>query len=446
MIEKDSSKKDANQTNAKSGGSRSLALERSEGNRSKPEKPNGLIALGTSSSETLAGPDPRFVVTIDKAMWAKWGFQYPVTYVFRVEGVSPQWQARWRDNPRGAWKPFCSRTESDFFIGLEGVRLDSPLGKAYVSVGFHANNTIEIQFFGVEKAAFESVARYYDNRKAAYTLSNDNWGCNPWAHPGAPWRGPNDDESDCYQAALHVCRNFHLPLSIAINSRSAGGEAMWKLMQEELDRRDNSWDPTDHGWTHPKNREAYLVHGYNQEILGCRDDILKRLRNIPYGQYVFEHILTHGYVDETIQETDEGEFLFVRGFNWLDNPKSTNYETWNGKYRFYGIGGLSTKGYDRLLSRREPKGRYYASDVAELNEAFDTVYRDGGIFYALWHPDQFKNSVLYNPAPGIDGIEGSTLMEHLRHVANRKDVWYVANGWLYSYRYVAEHAQIVAEL
>jgi S-adenosylmethionine synthetase len=24
-------------------------------------------------------------------------------------------------------------------------------------------------------------------------------------------------------------------------------------------------------------------------------------------------------------------------------------------------------------------------------------------------------------------------------VANRKDVWYVANGWLYSYRYVAEN-------
>ena len=384
------------------------------------------------------------MVTIDQDMWAEWGFQYPVTYIFRVEGVSPQWQVKWRDNLDSAWKPLLRRSASDFFNGLECVRLNSLPGKTFVSIGFHASNTIEIQFSGVGNAAFESIARYYDNRKAAYTLSNDNWGCNPWANPGARWQGLNNDKSDCYQAALHVCRSFHLPLSIAINSRASGGEAMWQIMQEELDLSDNSWEPAVHGWTHPKDREAYLVNGYQREILGCRDDILKRLHNIPYGQYVFEHILTHGFVDETIQETDDGEFLFVRGFNWLDNPKSTDYATWNGKYRFYGIGGLSTKGYDTLLSRREPKGRYYASDVAELNEAFDTVYQAGGIFYALWHPDQFQNSVLYDSAPGINGVQGSTLMQHLSHVANRKDVWYVANGWLYSYRYVAEHAHIIA--
>jgi len=427
MIETDSSKNNTNQTNATSA-----------------EKPKGLIALGTDSPDTLGSSDPRFVITIDKDMWTKWGFQYPVTYIFKFEGVSPQWQVKWRDKIDSGWKPFLNRTDSDFFNGLEGVRLDSLLSKAYVSVGFHASNTIEIQFSGVEKVVFESVARYYDNRRAAYTLSNDNWGCNPWANPGAQWRGANDDESDCYQAALHVCRNFNLPLSIAINSRAAGGEAVWQIMQAELALCDNSWEPAVHGWTHPKNREAYLVNGYQQEILGCRDDILKRLRNIPYGQYVFEHILTHGYVDETIRETDDGEFLFVRGFNWLDNPESTGYEIWNEKYRFYGIGGLSTKGYDTLLSHRDPKGRYYASDVAELNEAFNTVCQAGGIFYALWHPDQFKNSVLYDPAPGIDGVTGSTLIQHLSHVANRKDVWYVANGWLYSYRYVAEHAHIVA--
>ena len=436
MIATASTKKNDNTTKAKSGGFRS--------NRAKPAEPHGLLALETSSSGTIVGPHLRFSVHIDKAMWTKWGFQYPVTYIFRVEGVSPQWQVRWRDQLDNAWKPLLKRTENDFFNGLEVVRFASLLGKAYVSVGFHASNTIEIQFSGVDKAAFESIAGYYDNRQAAYTLSNDNWGCNSWANPGARWRGPNDDESDCYQASLHVCRSFHLPLSIAINSRAAGGEAMWKLMQEELDLNDKSWEPAVHGWTHPKDREAYLVNGYQQEILGCRADILQRLHNLPYGQYVFEHILTHGYEDETIQETDDGEFLLVRGFNWRDNPKSTDYAAWNGKHRFYGIGGLSTKGYDTLLARRSPKGRYYASDVAELNEAFDTVYQAGGIFYALWHPDQFKNSVLYDPAPGIDGVEGSTLMEHLVHVANRKDVWYVANGWLYSYRYVAEHAHIVA--
>jgi len=42
----------------------------------------------------------------------------------------------------------------------------------------------------------------------------------------------------------------------------------------------------------------------------------------------------------------------------------------------------------------------------------------------------------------VDGVAGSTLMLHFTHVANRRDVWYVANGWLYSYRFGAQHAKV----
>ena len=33
-------------------------------------------------------------------------------------------------------------------------------------------------------------------------------------------------------------------------------------------------------------------------------------------------------------------------------------------------------------------------------------------------------------------------MQHLRYVSGRPGDWYVANGWLYSYRYVAENARV----
>jgi hypothetical protein len=414
------------------------------------------ILLTATCTDSLARGQPpaagaAFTISIDEAMFRKFGFQYPATYVFRLADISAEVQVRRRDGDSRPWTTLEKKTTGDFYSGIECVRFDKEASRAYVSVGFNATNAIELEFLGARSAEFDSVARYYDGRKAAYTLSNDNWGCNAWAHPGAPWCGPTDDESDNYQAALHVCRGFHLPLSIAINSRSAGGESTWRIMQEELDRGDRapsegwSWEPAVHGQTHPKDAAAYQVRGYRDEILGCREDILKRLHNIPYGQYVFEHILTHGYQDETLQSTDAGEFLFLRGFNWLDNPSSNDYSAWNKKYRFYGIGGLNTKGYDALLERREPKGRYYARDVAELNAAFDKVYQSGGIFYALWHPDRFRNSVIYDPRPGIDGKQGSTLVQHLAHVANRKDVWYVANGWLYSYRYVAQSARVASK-
>jgi hypothetical protein len=349
-----------------------------------------------------------------------------------------------RDSDSAAWTRLRETGPADFFNGIECVRLDRAGNRAYVSVGFKTTNSIELEFPGAESVRFESVARYYDDRKAAYTLSNDNWGCNPWAHPGAPWRGATDDASDNYQASLCVCRGLRLPVTMAINTRMAGGEPWWRTMQKELDRRDYSWEPAVHGLTHPRGPKEYEILGYQQEILGCRADILGRLRGIPYGQHILEHILTYGLEDEMIYRTDAGEFLFLRGFNWLDNPRSVDYVPWNKTYRYYGVGGLNTKGYDSILERREPKGRYYANDVAELNEAFDKVIRAGGLFYALWHPDRFHNSVVYDPRPGVDGKQGSTLVAHLTHVAGRKDLWYVANGWLYSYRYVAENASVLA--
>jgi hypothetical protein len=403
-----------------------------------------LFGLSAGSSLECEAAAPTFTVSVDRAKQSKFGFQYPATYVFQVAGVAPDAQVRRRDSDSAAWTPLEWKTAADFFNGIECARLDKPSGKLFVSVGFKTGNTIELELAGVGSAKFESAAKYYDGRKAAYTLSNDNWGCNAWAHPGAPWKGPTHDESDNYQAALHVCRGFHLPVTMAINSRSAGGETTWKNMQDELDKRDFSWEPAVHGQTHPKNAAQYLIRGYKTEILGCREDILSRLKNIPYGQHIYEHILTFGHEDDMIQVTDAGEFLFLRGFNWLDNPTSTGYAAWNQKYGFYGIAGLNTKGYDRIFETRKPAGRYSAADVADLNQAFDKVCQAGGIFYALWHPDRFQNSVIYDPSPGVDGVRGSTLMQHLAHVANRKDVWYVANGWLYSYHYVAENAQVTA--
>ena len=390
----------------------------------------------------VAAAETTHTITIDEKAWRKWGLQYPATYVFQVSDVPTQLAVLRRDQASQPWIGLSSKTGDEFFNGVEGVRVDRETKKVYASVGFKTANTIELKFVGPQSVKFEAVAKYYDGRKAAYTLSNDNWGCNAWGHPGAPWKGETDDESDNYQAALHVCRSFHLPLSIAINSRSAGGDACWRLMQEELDRGDASWEPAVHGWTHPKDAAAYAVHGYKQETVGCREDILQRLHNIPYGPYIVEHILTHGYQDDALLANDAGEFLFLRGFNWLDNPSSNEYVAWNKQYGFYGVGGLNTRGYDSLLEKREPKGRYFAADVAHLNQGFDEVLKSGGVFYALWHPDRFQNSILYDRRPGIEGQQGSTLIQHLAYVANRKDVWYAANGWLYVYRFVAENASV----
>jgi hypothetical protein len=389
-----------------------------------------------------ADPSKAFTVSIDRPMWDKWGFQYPVTYVFRVTEAGSEAKVERRDGPSGAWAALAPRRADVRFNGVEGVRWDATGGRAYVSVGFRTANTIELRFSGVGSAVYDSAARYYDNRKAAYTLSNDNWGRVATANPGAAWQGATNDASDKYQAAVHVCRGLGLPLSIAINSRMAGRATMWQRMQEELAHGDFGWEPAVHTHAHPCSVAAYRADGYPTQILGCRDEILKKLTTIPYGQHVFEYILPCGYHDDELAATAAGEFLFVRPYNGHDNPASTEYAAWNVKHRYYDGAGFETKSYDGVLERRRPKGRYYAADVALLNAAFDAVCLKGGIFYAMWHSDRYQNSVIHDTLPGADGTAGSTLIQHLTYVASRKDVWHVANGWLYSYRYVAENARV----
>lgn len=409
------------------------------------------VALSTSPSKVLQAAERAsespvvFSISMDRAPWEKWGFQYPVTYVFRVSAVSPDARAERHDGPSDLWKPLGNKAPGDFFNGVECVRWDRPRGRAYVSVAFGATNTIELRLTGVGSAAFESTAKYYDDRKATFTLSNDNWGNRAAAKPGAAFQGEDNDASDKYQAALHVCRRFHLPVSIAINSRLSGDGAMWQRMREELARKDFSWEPAVHSRSHACSAAAYSVHGYRSEILGCRDDILTNLSDIPYGQYLFEYILPCGYYDDQVAATAAGEFLLLRAYNGRDNPASTQYGDWDTEHRFYGKVGFETKSYDRVLQRRKPAARYHADDVTQLNSAFDAVHQQGGIFYAMWHSDRYQNSVIHDPRPGVDGESGSSLIQHFAHVANRHDVWYVANGWLYAYHFAAQHARVTPQ-
>jgi hypothetical protein len=383
-----------------------------------------------------------FGISIDERMREKWGCQYPVTYVFHVSDISGRTTVLQRDADSEPWRPLERKTSEDVFNGVSCVRFEQVQGKAYVSVGFGKTGRIELRFVDAGPVEFDEVAKYYDARKAAFTLSNDNWGRQTTANSGAPWKGMTDDASDKYQASVHACRMYHLPVSVGINSRMNGGRAVWERMQKELDRGDRSWEPVVHTRTHPCSEKAYRVGGYTQEIVGCRDDILQNLRSIPYGQYVFEFIPPCAYQDDAMERAAAGEFLFVRDWNGRDNPASTGYVPWNSEHRYYGIGGRQTKSYDAVMEARRPKGRYYAEDVAALNGAFDRVLQQGGIFYAMWHADRYANSVLYDPRRGVDGVAGSTLMQHFAHVANRPNVWYVANGWLYCYRFVAQRTKV----
>ena len=116
-----------------------------------------------------------------------------------------------RDAAGDPWTPLESKTRDESFNGVECVRYDPEAKRVYVSVGFKSSPTIDLDFSGAEKVEFVEIARYYDGRKAAYSLSHRQLGLSgDGLNPGAPWKGADDDQSDNYQAALAVCRSHRL--------------------------------------------------------------------------------------------------------------------------------------------------------------------------------------------------------------------------------------------
>jgi len=419
-----------------------------------------------NNNKTVTPTPSVFRLSIDKTLWKKWSFKYPVTYVFNLSQAPRNAKVMWRSSINDSWAPLCVKKESDFFNGVDAVRFDKTNKKAYVSVGYKTSHIIYLAFKNIATVTYDFTAKYYDNRKAAYTLSMDNWGMNNKrdlprsagsSYPGVQCSAMTDDNGDKYQAATWAARLYQLPISVAINSigrdqsNSPCADNIWPLINAELKK--GGLEPAVHTRHHPYRLSDYLKYdGYAGEIIGCRDDLLARLTNIPYGQHVYEFILPTGLDNEELETTCSGEFLFLRDWKNSDSPAGTTYVTWNTEYHYYGIGGFQTKTYDRVFEGLDPnghkkdmqhKGRYYQTEVEALNAAVDKVFAAGGVFYAMWHPDRYLNSVIYDNAdPPEEGKSGSSLVQHFKHISQRKDIWYAANGWLYLYHLNAAKTEV----
>ena len=81
-----------------------------------------------SSGDALTGQANDFNISIDQRTWAKWGFEYPVTYVFHVSDASPQTTVLRPDSDSEPWKPLERKTSSvvNCWTGTRAVHVDVP--------------------------------------------------------------------------------------------------------------------------------------------------------------------------------------------------------------------------------------------------------------------------------------------------------------------------------
>ena len=331
-----------------------------------------------------------------------YGLTYPVTYEFSIPQNSENLNAYRKYKDSQDWNLIEKKTSNDFFNGIEAVRFDYDGNIAYVSVGFSIlSDTIYIKIENNinenTNAPFKRISEYYDNRKAAVTVTADDWA---------------DYSNKKFIEACQNFRSFNLWYSVGIITRWINDQNTWNAIQDQLD--DGFIEVLSHSRTHPYVPYADL----ESEVVGSKEDIIEKLNLLNQNrsgsnEYVYAWVAPFGNYSEAIDTmTSKAKYLVSRMFTYDD----IYFSNWNSDLnKFDPVGGSMEVG----------NSSYWGStDINELNVTFDNAISSNGVYHLITHP----NILEWNK---------NFTWSHLEYISNRKDIWYVGFGHLYLYRFIS---------
>ncbi len=180
------------------------------------------------------------------------------------------------------WTQLTERSSSDFFNGEEVVRFDYGASIAYVSVAFDASgDDIYLRIVNASgqpvTAEFQSICRYYDNRRAPVVITADDLG---------------DDGYSDFTTAIQTLRSYHLPVTLGIITGQCTAPT-WSQVQQELNL--GGVEAASHSRTHA----ALPYPDPAAEIMGSREEILTNLTLPPLfrrgsTEYVYPYFYAYG--------------------------------------------------------------------------------------------------------------------------------------------------------
>ena len=296
-----------------------------------------------------------------------------------------------------------TKVENDFFNGEEVVRFDYQNGITYVSVGFSIiSDTIIVKlvnnFDEKINISFQGISEYYDNRKAAVTITGDDWA--DWCKSKSLFR-----HAKIFEA-------YNLWYSVGVITAACNNET-WEDIQNEVDN--GLVEVLSHSRTHPYAPYDDL----EGEVLGSKQDIIDNLNLTGHNrsgpnEYIYAWVAPYGSYDEDIDiMTSNGHYLISRLFYYNDN----SFSNWdNVLYKFDPVGTTIEVG----------NNYYWGSyDIEELNSAFENVINSSGVYHLVTHPNILVWDQDYT-------------WSHLDYISNKKDLWYVGFGHLYLYRFISK--------
>jgi len=350
-------------------------------------------------------PANEFVIVIPSSIHSDYGCSYPLTYQLDIPQSSSGLKAERKTSSSESWKEIPERTASDYFNGIEAVRFDYPASRAYVSVAFSSDSDSLILRISESSGntiipRYAGIAKYYDNRCAAVTVTSDDW--SDWG-----------DLDHRFSALINLFRTYNLYLTVGVISEIAfTTRPTWGALQQQIDL--GFVEVAAHGRTHSHTPYADPA----SEINGCYDDIVNAL-TLPAlfrkntKQYVYTWIAPYGDYDHVTDSTLQSrKYLVPRLYRTGD----TAFSAWDER-----------TGHFRTCNPRleigKPSWGGGDTDRVFLNATFDSIKQHGGVYHFMWHPQ-----VLFGD------LHKSYLSTHLSYISNRKDILYANIGHLYLYR------------
>ena len=356
---------------------------------------------------TMVAEGPYIGITVDPENQSRYGFVYPLTYVFSIPSNASDLKVWFRYDQVEPWIRLQEKTSDDLFNGIYAVRFDYTNEMAYVSIGFNGtSNIIQMRFTDSANTTVYDIdhlgfAEYYDNRKCVVTATIDEW---------------DDVRSNSMMRAVDLFQERQMWVSASITTYGVAslGEGFnattWMEIQSEVD--EGYVEPTSHSRTHANIPYSNTTW----EVRGSRDDIIGNMTYIPYSwgsnKYVYAWIEPYGtWNNATRTEVGQADYIVDREYYYTSDVSWGDY---NASYRIY-----SASHYP------DPGGRW-DEPWGAINSKFDQAYNNGQIYHGMFHPLV------------IDEARWQNITDHLDYISGRKDVWYVGFGHLYMYHYLQE--------
>jgi len=360
------------------------------------------IALGQSNYSVFNIDDnsrSQLIITVASQTHIDYGLSYPITYELTIPNEFNNLQSYYKFRSLDQWLPMVEKTGDDFFNGIDVVRFDYEENIAFVSISFSdISDTIFIKITDPYdddiETNFLGISQYYDNRDAVVTSTADDW---------AGW------SNEKFIQSCQIFRSYNLWLSCAVVT-DVGDPNTWDDIQEQLDS--GYVEVISHSRTHP-----YVPYDDPEgEVLGSKLDLIENL-DLPhhntYGdyEYIYVWVAPYGEYNESIDSlVSIGKYLVSRMY-------------------YDGIYTLAS--WDPLLYKFNPVGVSRevgplwvgTTDTIDLNNTFDSVMMNGGVYHVMCHPNIIEWDEDYP-------------WTHLDHISNRKNIWYTGFGHLYLYYFI----------